>query len=115
MPETTAMTIENVIAYLQNADSDELLRVNKLTASLVRERRTTQRIVAVAQRKPGDVGKLTGLKPAYLNGVQVEVVGVRRTRLSVRLAGRPPAEAVARFGDRQFTVPAECVVVDDAA
>ena|SRR6478752_4480194 len=100
---------DSLIELLQQADLDDLNDI----AGMIRQRREylqTQRSMRLKLNlKAGDRASLNGLKPKYLNGCRVTILGLEGMKALVEFDANPNPK---RFGNT-VTVPLSCITPMD--
>lgn len=81
-----------------NDEINQIINAVKAAQKFTRARRSASAILTL---KVGQRGRLSGLRPNKLNGTEVTIVSVNRSRVLVREDGKPAWSS--------YTVPAQCV------
>lgn len=103
-------TLTKVLALIGKASDSE---VKAMQQALILRQKTLQRAEAIkneALLQPGDMVRLKGLKPRYLNGVIGEIIDRHPKGFSVQLTQGTTGMTSRRFdGTRPVIVPANCM------
>lgn len=78
---------------------DSFYAAYKTASGLQRERANA---IAMSSVRIGAIGKITNIKPAKWNGVEVEVIKINKKRIEVKETGKEHAWP--------FTIPATCFI-----
>lgn len=99
------MTIEELVGSILKGDLDDDLNTLKNTIKERREALSRQKFLLV---KNGATGKLVNLRPNYLVGAPVTVIGRKQKRLEVEIDDGFPT---GRYG-RKITVSPDMIELD---
>ena len=85
----------------------ELNEINEAVSARYKLVRSQKAAVAIATVSVGSIGVLTGLSPKKLNGREVEVLGKKQKRISVKFTKPMQLDSNEKL---PFTIPAQCFV-----
>ena len=105
-----ATTYGTVIRAISRGELDDVL--DRIVLAIKERKRAAGRETLYSVR-PGDKVALTGLRPAYLNGMTGTVTGTRNTRILVAL-DNPPTDGGRFSNGHPLAVPAACVTKREA-
>lgn len=101
-------TLTKVLTLVSKANSTEVQAIQQALSLRMKTIRYEESIKNRATLKIGDVVRLKGLKPAYLNRSLGTITDTHPKGFIVELSGASNPRAIARFGNKPI-VPANCL------